>query len=71
LRDRRRGNGGGGSTGCGNFQKITTLHSGISLWGVSQISWSISFGGANSASSGRSGGGALTRKFGRENATKA
>ena len=33
LRDRRRGHRRGGGTGCGNFQKITTLHSGISLVG--------------------------------------
>ena len=33
LRDRRRGHCGGGGTGRGNFQKITTLHSGISLLG--------------------------------------
>src|SRR4051812_38350201 len=31
LRNRRRGDRGRGGADCGNFQKITTLHSGISL----------------------------------------
>jgi len=65
LRDRRRGHGGGGGTYRGNFQKITTLHSGNSLLGLffpDFLERYIQQRGIHVCRK-RSGGGALTRKF--------